>query len=105
MPVAVGVIETLGFPGVLAAADAMVKAAEVTIVFFDKAESGRFIVVIRGHVAEVKRAVASGIIAGEDTYGSEVLSHYIVPNPPENLEVILPIDYTEAVEQFRPLID
>lgn len=101
MPVAVGVIETLGFPGVLAAADAMVKAGQVTIVFFDKAESGRFIVVVRGQVAEVERAVTSGLAASENTYGCEVMSHYIVPNPPENLEAVLPIDYTEEVEQFR----
>lgn len=101
MPVAVGVIETLGFPGILAAADAMVKAAQVTIVYNDKAESGRFIVVIRGQVAEVERAMAAGLKASEETYGCEIMSHYVVPNPPENLEAILPIDYTEAVEEFR----
>ena len=61
MPMAVGVIETLGFPAVLAAADAMVKSAEVTIVYHDKAESGRFVVAVRGQVSEVQRSVTAGI--------------------------------------------
>jgi len=101
MPAAVGVIETLGFPAVLAAADAMVKAGEVTLVYFGKAESGRFLVTVRGRVSEVKIAVAAGIEAGEQAYGGKVITHYIIANPPKNVESVLPIDYTEAVEQFR----
>lgn len=101
MPEAVGVIETLGFPAILATADAMVKAAQVTIVWCDRSESGRFAVAARGQVAEVKRAQAAGIAAGEATYGGEVITHYIVPNPPENVISVLPLEYTEAVERFR----
>ena len=101
MPMAVGVIETLGFPAVLAAADAMVKSAEVTIVHHDKAESGRFVVAIRGQVSEVKCSIAAGIEAGEETYGGEVITHYIVPNPPDNVEFVLPIHFTEKTEPFR----
>ncbi|WP_088241638.1 carbon dioxide-concentrating mechanism protein CcmK [Calothrix rhizosoleniae] len=101
MPMAVGVIETLGFPAILAAADAMVKSAEVTIVYNDKAESGRFVVAVRGQVSEVNRSVEAGIIAGEETYGGEVITHYIVPNPPENVESVLPIHFTEKTEPFR----
>jgi len=41
MPMAVGVIETLSFPAILIASDTMVKAAAVSIVFYDKSESGR----------------------------------------------------------------
>jgi microcompartment protein CcmL/EutN len=101
MPAAVGVIETLGFPSVLAAADAMVKAGAVTLVYFGQAESGRFLVAIRGRVSEVKTAVASGIAAGEQVYGGEVITHYIIPNPSENIETVLPIEYTQKVEKFR----
>ncbi|NEO28680.1 MAG: carbon dioxide-concentrating mechanism protein CcmK [Kamptonema sp. SIO4C4] len=101
MPEAVGVIETLGFPGILAAADAMVKAGRVTIVWCDRAESGRFVVAIRGPVSEVKRAQEAGLAAGANTYGAEVITHYIVPNPPENVITVLPLEYTEAVERFR----
>lgn len=101
MPEAVGVIETLGFPSILATADAMVKAARVTIVWCDRAESGRFVVAVRGQIGEVERAQAAGLLAGEATYGGEVITHYIVPNPPENVVSVLPLEYTEEVERFR----
>ncbi|MGJ3246865.1 MAG: carbon dioxide-concentrating mechanism protein CcmK [Elainellaceae cyanobacterium] len=102
MPVAVGVIETQGFPTVLAAADAMVKAGRVTIVRYDRAESGRQFVAVRGPVSEVKRAVEAGIEAANRLpYEGKVTTYYIVPNPPENLEAVLPIDYSEECEEFR----
>jgi microcompartment protein CcmL/EutN len=101
MPMAVGVIETLGFPAVLAAADAMVKAGRVTLVYFGQAESARLLVAIRGAVSEVNAAMEAGIQAGEKAYGGEVVTHYIVPNPPENIVAILPIEYTKASEPFR----
>ncbi|MTJ06363.1 MULTISPECIES: carbon dioxide-concentrating mechanism protein CcmK [unclassified Anabaena] len=101
MPMAVGAIETLGFPAVLASADAMVKAAGVTIVYYGIAESGRLIVAVRGHVSEVQTAVAAGIAAGEEVFGGEVVTHYIIPNPPENVETILPIHFTAKSEPFR----
>ncbi|MEA5533625.1 carbon dioxide-concentrating mechanism protein CcmK [Crocosphaera sp. XPORK-15E] len=101
MPQAVGVIQTIGFPAVLAAADAMVKGGRVTIVYFDKAERGEFLVAIRGPVSEVKGSMEAGKEAAKKSYGGEVVSHYIVPNPPENLLAVLPLDYSEEVEQFR----
>jgi microcompartment protein CcmL/EutN len=100
MPMAVGVIETLGFPSVLASADAMVKSAAVTLVYYGLAESGRLIVAVRGHVAEVRTAVEAGIAAGEEVKAGTVITHYIVPNPPENVETILPIHFTEESEPF-----
>jgi microcompartment protein CcmL/EutN len=100
MPKAVGVIQTVGFPPVLAAADAMVKAGAVTLVYYGLAERAEFLVAVRGTVSEVERAVAAGVKAGEETPGGSVVSHYIVPNPPENLESVLPIQYTEKVADF-----
>jgi len=101
MPAAVGVIETLGFPAVLAAADAMVKAGAVTLVYYGQAESARLLVAVRGHISEVNVAMEAGIAAGEQTYGGQVITHYVIANPPENLEAILPINYTEQDEAFR----
>lgn len=101
MPAAVGTIETLGFPAVLAAADVMVKAASVTLVYYGLAESARFIVSVRGRVSEVKIAVAAGVEAAENVYGGQVITYYIIPNPTENVENVLPIEYTAKVEQFR----
>ncbi|MDX2216356.1 MAG: carbon dioxide-concentrating mechanism protein CcmK [Oculatellaceae cyanobacterium bins.114] len=100
MPFAVGVIQTLGFPGVLAAADAMVKGARVTLVYYGLAERGEFIVAIRGSTSEVTPAIEAGIAAAKKTPGCAEISYYIVPNPPENLEAVLPIQYTTQVERF-----
>lgn len=101
MPIAVGVIETLGFPSILAASDAMVKGGRVALVYFDKAEKGNFYVAVRGPVSEVNRAVDAGVKAAESIYGGQVMCHYIVPNPPENVEAVLPIHYTDQSEPFR----
>lgn len=102
MPLAVGVIQTDGFPPVLAAADAMVKAGRVTLVYFGLAERAEFLVAVRGPTAEVKTAVEAGIEAANFTPpGDRLVSHYIVPNPPENVESVLPIEFTSQVERFR----
>lgn len=100
MSVAVGVIQTLGFPGVLAAADAMVKSGRVTLVYFGLAERSQFLVAIRGTTSEVRPAVDAGIEAATQVYGAEIIDYWIIPNPPDNLEAVLPIHYTDAVEQF-----
>ncbi len=102
MTIAVGVVETQGFPTVLAAADAMVKAGRVTIVVQGQSESGRQFVAVRGPVSEVERAVKAGVVAGNQLPNEgTVTTHYIVPNPPENIESVLPMNYTEESEPFR----
>lgn len=101
MPIAVGVIQTDGFPAVLAAADAMVKAARVTLVYYGLAERAQFLVAIRGPVSEVKVAMDAGIEAGNKVGDEKVLTHYIVPNPPENIVSVLPIEYTAKSDPFR----
>ncbi|NJK62585.1 MAG: carbon dioxide-concentrating mechanism protein CcmK [Synechococcaceae cyanobacterium SM2_3_1] len=101
MPIAVGMIETKGFPCVVEAADAMVKAARVTLVGYEKIGSGRVTVIVRGDVSEVQASVAAGLESAKRVSGGEILSHHIIARPHENLEYVLPIRYTEAVEQFR----
>ncbi|AUC60655.1 putative carbon dioxide concentrating mechanism protein CcmK [Cyanobacterium sp. HL-69] len=101
MPEAVGVIQTLGFPSILAAADAMVKSARVTLVYFDKAESGQFAIAIRGAVSEVNRAMEEGLMKAEEVFGGEVMTHYIVPNPPPNVVDVLPIAHNEVSNPYR----
>ena len=101
MPEAIGSLETKGFPGIVAASDAMVKAGRVTLVFFDKAERGNFLVVIRGTTSEVRPAMEAGLRAAEETFGGKVMTHYTVPNPPDNIVGILPLEYTEAAQQYR----
>jgi microcompartment protein CcmL/EutN len=98
---AVGSIETKGFPGILAAADAMVKAGRITIVGYIRAGSARFTLNIRGDVQEVKTAMAAGIEAVSRTEGATLETWVIIPRPHENVVAVLPIDYSEEVEPFR----
>ncbi|RUR76706.1 carbon dioxide-concentrating mechanism protein CcmK [Chlorogloeopsis fritschii PCC 9212] len=102
---AVGSIETKGFPAVLAAADAMVKAGRVTLVGYIRAGSARFTVNVRGDVQEVKTAVAAGIEAVEQVYGGVLETWVIIPRPHENVEAVLPIGYSEEVEQYRQAVE
>ena len=98
---AVGSIESKGFPGILAAADAMVKSARITIVGYIRAGSARFTLNIRGDVQEVKTAMDAGIAAIEKTEGATLETWVIIPRPHENVVGVLPIDYSDQVEQFR----
>jgi microcompartment protein CcmL/EutN len=102
---AVGSIETKGFPGILAAADAMVKAGRITIVGYLRAGSARFTLNVRGDVQEVKTAMAAGIEAVNKTEGAALETWVIIPRPHDNVVAILPIDYSEAVEPFRAAAD
>ncbi len=101
MSIAVGMLETLGFPAVVEAADAMVKAAQVTLVGYEKTGSARVTVIVRGDVSEVQAAVAAGVENVKRVSGGLVLSTHIIARPQENLEYVLPINYTEEVRQFR----
>ncbi len=94
-------VETLGFPAVVEAADAMIKAARVTLVGYEQIGSARVSVIVRGDVSEVQASVAAGVDAAKRVNGGEVLSTHIIARPHENIEYVLPIRYTEAVEQFR----
>ncbi|MGQ4647955.1 BMC domain-containing protein [Lyngbya aestuarii] len=102
---AVGSLETKGFPGVLAAADAMVKAGRVTLVGYIRVGSARFTVNIRGDVSEVKAAMNAGIAAVEKAYGGTLESWVIIPRPHENVECVLPIGYTDSVQEYRDAVE
>ncbi|WP_017292429.1 carbon dioxide-concentrating mechanism protein CcmK [Geminocystis herdmanii] len=102
---AVGSLETKGFPGVLAAADAMVKAGRVTLVGYIRVGSARFNVNIRGDVSEVKTAMAAGIEAVAKVEGAALESWVIIPRPHENVCAVLPIDYSDSVEPYRLAVE
>jgi carbon dioxide concentrating mechanism protein CcmK len=92
MSIAVGMIETIGFPAIVEAADSMVKAARVTLVGYEKIGSGRVTVIVRGDVSEVQASVAAGLESIKRVNGGQVTSHHIIARPHENLEYVLPID-------------
>jgi microcompartment protein CcmL/EutN len=102
---AVGSLETKGFPAVLAAADAMVKAGRVTLVGYIRVGSARFTVNIRGDVSEVKAAMAAGVDAVEKVHGGTLESWVIIARPHENVEAVLPIAYTADVQQYRDSVE
>jgi len=102
MPAAVGMVEVKGLPPALAVADAMVKAANVTLVGYEKVSGARYTIIVRGDVSEVQASVAAGIdsVKRVNTQEELFLSSHIIARPHENVELVLPIHYTKAVEQF-----
>ena len=83
MSEALGMIETKGYVAVLAGADAMVKAANVTIVSREEVGDGLVSVVVKGDVGAVKAATE----AGSETASSvgEHVSVHVIPRPHNEL--------------------
>jgi len=86
---AIGLIETKGFVAALAAADAMVKAANVVIVAWDKVDAGLVTVLVRGDVGSVKAATDAGASAARRV--GELVGVHVIPRPADDLERIFPI--------------
>jgi ethanolamine utilization protein EutM len=76
---ALGMIETKGFVGMVEAADAMVKAAKVDLVGYEKIGGGYVTAVVRGDVAAVKAATEAGARAAERV--GELVSVHVIPRP------------------------
>lgn len=102
---AVGSLETKGFPGILAASDAMVKAGRVTLVGYIRAGSARFTINIRGDISEVKTAMQAGIEAVKKVEGATLETWVIIPRPHENVVAVLPIDFDDKVAPFRDAVE
>lgn len=85
---ALGMIETRGLVAAIEAADAMLKAANVTLVGTEKIGSGLVSVMVRGDVGAVKAAVESGA-ASAGRLGELVATH-VIPRPHADVEKILP---------------
>ena len=85
---ALGMVETKGVVGAIEAADAMVKAANVTLVGYEKIGSGLVTVMVRGDVGAVKAATDSGAAAAQKV--GEVVSTHVIPRPHVDIEKMLP---------------
>lgn len=85
---ALGLVETKGFVGAIEAADAMVKAANVTLVGKEFIGSGLVTVMVRGDVGAVKAATDAGAAAAERV--GELVSVHVIPRPHADVEKILP---------------
>lgn len=89
MSEALGLIETKGYVGAVEAADAMVKAANVVLIGYQKVGAGLVTVMVRGDVGAVKAAVDAGAAAAAQV-GEEVLSKHVIPRPHADVEQLLP---------------
>ena len=85
---ALGMVETKGLVGAIEAADAMVKAANVTLIGNQLVGAGLVPVMVRGDVGAVKAATDAGAAAAENV--GELISVHVIPRPHSEVEVILP---------------
>ena len=86
---ALGMIETKGFVGMVEAADAMVKAAKVELIGYEKIGGGYVTAIVRGDVAAVKAATEAGQRAAERV--GELVSVHVIPRPHANIDLVLPL--------------
>ena len=86
---ALGMVETRGLVAAIEAADAMLKAANVTLVGTEKIGSGLVSIMVRGDVGAVKAAVEAG--AANASRLGELVATHVIPRPHTDVEKILPI--------------
>jgi len=93
---ALGMIEARGFAAVVEAADAMVKAAKVDLVGYEKTGGGYVTAVVRGDVAAVKAAVEAGARSAAKV--GEVVVTHVIARPHANVDTVLPLGRTEEAK-------
>jgi ethanolamine utilization protein EutM len=86
---ALGMIETRGLIGMIEAADAMLKTANVVLVSWQKVDAGLVTALIRGDVGSVKAATDAGAAAARRV--GELIGVHVIPHPAEDLEKVFPI--------------
>ncbi len=86
---ALGMIETKGLVALVEASDAMVKAAKVSLMGWEKIGSGYVTAMVRGDVAAVKAATDAGAVAARRV--GELVSVHVIPRPHSNLEDVFNI--------------
>jgi len=96
MAEALGMIECRGFPAMVEAADAMVKAAKVELVSYEKTGGGYVTAIVRGDVAAVKAAVEAGTRGAEKI--GEVISTHVIARPHVNIDLVLPLGRVDEAE-------
>ena len=96
MAEALGMIETKRFAAMVEASDAMVKAAKVDLVGYEKIGGGYVTAIVRGDVAAVKAAVEAGVRGAEKV--GEVVSVHVIPRPHINVDRVLPLGRQNAEE-------
>ena len=96
---ALGMIETKGFVGMVEAADAMLKAAKVELVGYEKIGGGYVTAIVRGDVAAVKAATEAGQRAAERV--GELVSVHVIPRPHQNIDLTLPLGRAKEAREGK----
>lgn len=86
---ALGMVSAESFPAIVGTADAMLKAADVLLVGYEKTGGGHCTAIVRGGVADVRMAVEAGVETAQE-FG-QFVSSSLIPRPLPNLEAVLPI--------------
>ena len=86
---ALGMIETRGLIGMIEAADAMLKTANVVLVSWQKVDAGLVTALIRGDVGSVKAATDAGAAAARRV--GELIGVHVIARPADGLEKVFPI--------------
>src|SRR5437667_10282848 len=89
---ALGLIECRGLVAMIEAADAMVKAANVRLVGWEKIDAGLVTAIVRGEVAAVRSAVDAGAAAARRV--GEVVATHVIPRPHDDVDIGLPVLHT-----------
>ena len=89
MEEALGMVECRGLVAMIEAADAMVKAANVQLVGYEKIDAGLVTAIVRGEVAAVRSAVDAGAAAGSKV--GEVVSTHVIPRPHNSVDQGIPV--------------
>jgi len=84
-----GLVETRGLVGMIEAADAMVKTANVVFVGWQKVDAGLVTAIVRGDVGSVKAATDAGAAAARRV--GELVGVHVIPRPSEELDKIFPM--------------
>jgi ethanolamine utilization protein EutM len=95
MAEALGMIETRSFTAMVEAADAMVKAAKVELVHYEKIGGGYVTAIIRGDVAAVKAACDAGQASASRV--GEIVAVHVIARPHTNVDLVLPLGRLEQV--------
>jgi len=99
MSEALGMIETKGFAAMVEASDAMVKAARVELVGYEKIGGGYVTAIVRGDVAAVKAAVEAGQRSAEKV--GEIVAVHVIPRPHTNLDLVLPLGRAKEAQEGK----
>ena len=86
---ALGMIETKGLVAMVEASDAMVKAANVQLIGYEKIGAGFVTAMVRGDVAAVRAATDAGATAARRV--GELIAVHVIPRPHKDLDDVLPI--------------